>query len=270
VSDASKQIVIFYAPGSGERDLDKRLTSLSDLIGARPRPTYNSKTQELVHSTMFRDEQLENFRKLADAIDEEKHLVLIGSGTQHHYSYAFLSKINQPFVYVVIDKHSDNEPNRFDKAQFMWCGSYVYQSVRDYENAQRAIILGADEMRWFPGFNLDSLDVVELYAPKKMMITQEKKGFDESMLMDNDAIVELKNTITKYRFRWKTLDEFDFSSLDYPAYLSVDLDVLENISYDRLLGLIEETKKHGIIGSDICNLTYVDNFQLAELVTVLS
>lgn len=73
-------------------------------------------------------------RRLPDGI------TLIGSGNYHYVSWLLLSKIQEPFTLLLIDRHTDMK----ESGTMISCGSWVLHALRQHPKLQKVVIVGPE------------------------------------------------------------------------------------------------------------------------------
>ncbi len=115
----------------------------------------------------------------------------IDSGDYHYISLFWLEKIQEPFVLLMMDHHSDMQESAFG-AGLLSCGSWLLQSLRTLPLLKKVILVG----------------------PMDAEVEEEISGFEDRVLwMKEDALEFSMEKISK-------------ELGTYPVYISFDKDIL--------------------------------------------
>lgn len=204
---------------------------------------YKNKNYEIVdlsdlkNVSRYCDEKsLEMIRKRLSKFYDSK-VKFIDSGNYHYVSYLILEKINQPFILVLFDHHTDMQPSFFK--ELMSCGCWVKKTLDENKYIQKVIIIGAKE--------------------KQINSIEEKY---------RDKIICFSEEFIEANYNW---EEFSKKYINYPIYISIDKDIINSkeakTDWDQgnfTLNELKEIymgicKKHEIIGVDICGDSSYDN-----------
>lgn len=174
-------------------------------------------------------------RKLNKVCDSK--IKFIGSGNYHYISYLILEKIEEPFILVLFDHHTDMQPSLFE--ELISCGSWV-KKVLDCNNyIEKVIIIGANEEQ------IDSIE--EKYR---------------------DRIICFGEQFIKKRYNW---EQFSKEFINLPIYISIDKDIINsneaktdwdqgNLTLKELKDIyMGICKEHKIVGIDICGDSSYDS-----------
>lgn len=159
----------------------------------------------------------------------------IDSGNYHYVSRLWLSYIEEPFVLVVFDNHTDMQPPAF--GGLLSCGGWIASAVEELENLKKVILIGPDE---------EAFSMVE------------EKIREKTIFLSKEHLREMKNE-ERSHFIQRISEEL-------PLYISVDKDVLNvedatttwsqgEMSLEELKEfLIEIRQFYGdrILGLDVC------------------
>lgn len=66
----------------------------------------------------------------------------IDNGNYQYLTKLWIEKIEEPFVLVVFDHHSDMQKPLYD--DFLSCGSWIMESLKDNNDLQKVIFVGID------------------------------------------------------------------------------------------------------------------------------
>lgn len=154
----------------------------------------------------------------------------IDSGNYHYVSYLMLEKINEPFILVLFDHHTDMQSSFFK--DLMSCGCWVKKTLDDNRYIQKVIIIGA----------------------KESLIKSIDKKYENKIISFNENFIEKK-------YNW---EEFAKQNINLPIYISIDKDIITskqavtdwdqgNLTLKKLKNIyMGICKEHEIIGIDIC------------------
>ncbi len=115
----------------------------------------------------------------------------IDSGDYHYVSLFWLERIQEPFVLLMMDHHTDMQESAFG-AGILSCGSWLLQSLRTLPMMKKVILVG----------------------PPDENAADEVRGFEEKVLWIKEY--ELEESMNKIRQELKR----------YPVYISFDKDIL--------------------------------------------
>lgn len=191
------------------------------------------------------------FRESAAALHEESFLVLNGlAGTEHHLTYAFLLKLSGRLSYIHIDAHADCAPSPSEHYFYFDSASFVRALLQDFMNIEEAIMLGTTK-------GLENDNVLEAGVVHKIRIYSPQ-----------DCAFVTKRS--EKRTEWQRLSDWDPTSIKTDRiYLSIDLDVLENVSFAKLVKLVRGLGDRQIVGADLCNIGYLTSQKFYTLYQTL-
>lgn len=152
----------------------------------------------------------------------------IDNGNYHYLTKLWIEKIDEPFILVVFDHHSDMQKPLYD--DFLSCGSWIMDSLKDNAYLQKVIFVGIDQKQ---------MNLIDTSYHDKI------ECIDDLSMMYNDVFLS-------------TLCD------NYPIYISIDKDVLSQdvvkTTWDQGIMTLDELtyfltillQKKTVIGVDIC------------------
>ncbi len=166
---------------------------------------------------------------------------LIDSGNYHYMTRLFTSLLDEDYILVFFDNHTDMKPAMFD---MLSCGSWAKEVLEKDEHLQKLVMIGPPEksMAELP---------TEITANEKLILINGEEINGEGNNLT------LKNNLTEFEKPECT---------ELPIYLSIDKDVLDiselktnwdqgNMSMERLTCIIQKLcEGRRLIGADICGL----------------
>ena len=159
----------------------------------------------------------------------------IDSGNYHYVSRLWLTYLEEPFVLIVFDNHTDMQPPAF--GGLLSCGGWIASAVEELEYLKKVILIGPDE---------EAFSKVEKHIKEKTLFLSREQLRERTK---EEKLTFLQNI-----------------SEGLPIYISVDKDVLNeeaatttwsqgDLSLEELKDFLIEMKQlYGdrILGLDIC------------------
>ena len=174
---------------------------------------------------------LNNADKICEAA---RGIHLIDSGNYHYMTRLFTSLLEEDYILVFFDNHTDMKPAMFD---MLSCGSWAKEVLEKDENLQKLIMIGP------PKKSMDELPP-EITGNKKLLMINGEEATPQKLLCETETP--------------------GYEGL--PVYISVDKDVLAvsevktnwdqgSMSLETLIRIINKicSGRH-VIGADICGL----------------
>ena len=178
---------------------------------------------------LFCDE--EAFQVLRNRVGLASGIHMIDSGNYHYMTRVFTSLLEEPYILVFWDHHTDMKPAMFD---MLSCGSWAAKILAEDNHLKQMLVIGP------PQKSFDELPEEILSSPKLVMISEE------DFLQKNTVLPEIM--------------------ADYPLYLSIDRDILSEeyaltnwdqgmVSLEQLLESLRMVcSGRKVLGADICGL----------------
>ncbi len=233
---------------------------------------------ERILGAMHHDYNVVDSAELLDAMhvftSQSLPLILNGTGTYHHFTYAFCRKIvdrfGKPYTVIHFDHHSDGSTVRYKFKGLInsdiTCGNYYSRLMADSNYAKSVIWIQA------PATMISVNRKGKVIESSDAHLWATKTNYRDFALKESvGEAIERTLPVTLA----KTLENIETDLL----YVTVDLDVLSKEHLDTdwdqgdmhlnfLLRFLEGLgEKRKIIGADICGLRKDDRFDLNSLAT---
>ncbi|CEG58742.1 arginase family protein [Legionella fallonii] len=179
---------------------------------------------------------LNECRKILAALSDDYYFTFMGSGDFHHLTYPMLTRINKPFLLIILDNHTDCS---FFPPQFS-CGNWVNMSSK-LSSCVKIIHIGATQ--GYGKFE-KHFGVTQLVAKNKLVTISGSEFVQNGGVLIKQALTDVDSYL--------------------PFYLSIDKDVLSKevimTDWDQGVMSLEDMfmvinlllQNRQCIGADIC------------------